>query len=530
MLPQKDQLNKEQSSQNINDGQQQQQQQPNQTGIPDNLKASMEYMSGVSLADVRVEYNSDKPEQMQAHAYTQGTKIYIAPGQEKHLAHELWHVVQQKGGRVKKTVQFKKDAPGNDNQSLEGEADKKGQEAMKMAKIPELLPQKELEHQTTAQDIVQRVKVEKESHYGKFYVDDAAYDFTTDKRSLNAHISFEPGDNTDATKIGLTQSISAQKAGKVAAIDPNSASKMSATGERIDRLSDKDNPVYGSASLGEGKELKDTAQNNNTSGKPTDLKPGANRNATYDLGHHYKKKPTDADWTSKDAGLFDGPTTQGAANSKKEFETTALALDGKQKGEYYGSVKWGWERDGANKLKKIPFEIVSKGVPSKDFMGAAKKWNDGKTRGTYEVINDDTDVESLTSSAILFKLKAGDQVVQEGTLSTNTTAFVALRVSKAADESLVGKRGSMDVKFLKDIRDGDDTIKLPIVKTKLTTAKDVSLYKDKDRIKKKKLLEKDTRMKVLKEDTDADMVQIEIVDGANTGDTGWIKKSQMKDE
>ena len=37
---------------------------------------------------------------MQARAYTQGSEIYMAPGQERHLAHEAWHVVQQKQGRV----------------------------------------------------------------------------------------------------------------------------------------------------------------------------------------------------------------------------------------------------------------------------------------------------------------------------------------------------------------------------------------------------------------------------------------------
>lgn len=35
--------------------------------------------------------------------YSQGTDIHIGPGQEKHLPHEAWHVVQQKQGRVKPT-------------------------------------------------------------------------------------------------------------------------------------------------------------------------------------------------------------------------------------------------------------------------------------------------------------------------------------------------------------------------------------------------------------------------------------------
>ncbi|WP_218043744.1 eCIS core domain-containing protein [Flavobacterium gawalongense] len=66
----------------------------NNTGLPDNLKAGIENLSDYSMNDVKVHYNSDKPDQLQAHAYAQGTDIHVAPGQEKHLPHEAWHVVQ----------------------------------------------------------------------------------------------------------------------------------------------------------------------------------------------------------------------------------------------------------------------------------------------------------------------------------------------------------------------------------------------------------------------------------------------------
>jgi len=61
---------------------------PNQTGLPDELKAGVENLSGYSLDDVRVHYNSSKPAQLQALAYTQGTEIHVASGQEEHLLHE----------------------------------------------------------------------------------------------------------------------------------------------------------------------------------------------------------------------------------------------------------------------------------------------------------------------------------------------------------------------------------------------------------------------------------------------------------
>lgn len=78
----------------------------NDTGLPDSLKAGVEKLSGISLDDVNVHYNSAQPAQLQAHAYAQGTDIHLAPGQEKHLPHEAWHVVQQKQGRVKPTAQM----------------------------------------------------------------------------------------------------------------------------------------------------------------------------------------------------------------------------------------------------------------------------------------------------------------------------------------------------------------------------------------------------------------------------------------
>jgi|GEM_PF-6299703 len=71
--------------------------------LPASLKAEIESESGISLEEVRVHYNSALPAQMSALAYTQGVDIHVGPGQETHLPHEAWHVVQQKQGRVKPT-------------------------------------------------------------------------------------------------------------------------------------------------------------------------------------------------------------------------------------------------------------------------------------------------------------------------------------------------------------------------------------------------------------------------------------------
>jgi hypothetical protein len=129
----------------------------NNTGIPDNLKSGIENISGFSMDDVQVHYNSDKPAQLQAHAYAQGTDIHIAPGQEQHLPHEAWHVVQQKQGRVIPTKQMKGKVKVNDDTGLENEADVMGDKAMNMDSDP-IRGQLKFESPGTMQP-VQRVAV-----------------------------------------------------------------------------------------------------------------------------------------------------------------------------------------------------------------------------------------------------------------------------------------------------------------------------------------------------------------------------------
>lgn len=95
------------------------------TGLPDGLKSGLEHLSGFDLSPVRVHYNSPNPARVGALAYAQGANIHLGPGQERHLPHEGWHVVQQMQGRVRPTVQYK-NAPINTDTSLEREADMMG--------------------------------------------------------------------------------------------------------------------------------------------------------------------------------------------------------------------------------------------------------------------------------------------------------------------------------------------------------------------------------------------------------------------
>ncbi|WP_234030547.1 DUF4157 domain-containing protein [Undibacterium sp. 14-3-2] len=102
---------------------------PNNTGLPNQLKSGIESLSGMSMDHVKVHYNSSQPAQLNALAYAQGSDIHVAPGQEQHLPHEAWHVVQQAQGRVKPTMQMKDGVPVNDDVGLETEADVMGAKA-----------------------------------------------------------------------------------------------------------------------------------------------------------------------------------------------------------------------------------------------------------------------------------------------------------------------------------------------------------------------------------------------------------------
>ncbi|WP_158628766.1 eCIS core domain-containing protein [Dyella choica] len=99
-------------------------------GLPDRLRMNMEAMSGIALDDVRVHRNSGQPAQLNALAYAQGNDIHLGPGQEQHLPHEAWHVVQQRQGRVAATAQLAGYAI-NDNVGLEREADAMGAHAQR---------------------------------------------------------------------------------------------------------------------------------------------------------------------------------------------------------------------------------------------------------------------------------------------------------------------------------------------------------------------------------------------------------------
>jgi Domain of unknown function (DUF4157) len=108
--------------------------------IPDQVRAKMEAAFGTDFSDVRVHVGQEASS-IGAIAYTWGTNIHFAPGQynphtiqgQKLLGHELWHVVQQKSGRVSNP--FGSGVAVVQDHALEAEADRMGVKAAMTALV-----------------------------------------------------------------------------------------------------------------------------------------------------------------------------------------------------------------------------------------------------------------------------------------------------------------------------------------------------------------------------------------------------------
>ena len=141
---------------------------PNNTGLPDGLKSGIEALSGISMDNVKVHYNSSQPAQLNALAYAQGRDIHVAPGQKRCLPHEAWHLVQQAQGRVKPTMQMKGGVPVNDDEGLEQEADVMGAKALANAAEVQGAPQEQAHLQGTFAPVQRTGPEQRELHIKKF--------------------------------------------------------------------------------------------------------------------------------------------------------------------------------------------------------------------------------------------------------------------------------------------------------------------------------------------------------------------------
>lgn len=132
---------------------------PATRSLPAPLRRAIECLGGYDLRDVRVHYDSPAPARVGARAFACGSAIHLGPGAESALAHEAWHVVQQKQGRTPATSLLD-GAALNDDPRLEAEADLMGALALRLCHTPyqarEQHPRQRLRRHSVAAPVLQR--------------------------------------------------------------------------------------------------------------------------------------------------------------------------------------------------------------------------------------------------------------------------------------------------------------------------------------------------------------------------------------
>ena len=400
-------------------------------------------------------------------ALAHGTDLHFAPGHydpgnERGLAllgHELAHVVQQAEGRVTATAQYAGLAI-DDRADLEREADVWGVRAARGQPVGRARGGDARAAAVSQRAVAQRAP--QTSHWGRFV--DTTYRLGVE--GAEATITFEPGPNTDATKIGFSQSVRNVAEGQPQTIDPSQEQRMvpagPGAGGRIDTFTGprgdvQDNPVYGALPDGPGGTLAETPERNARPGLAPPFQPG--NGISYELGHHF----TDvAGPHTRNAWMYDAPSRGAHPSTSMRFESTALALEGTQAGTYYGSVRWGWERNANGQLRLLDFELASHGAPTQDFLAPAAQWNSTTGRGTIVTRAAATQVfGQVGDAAPRFTLPAGVTVTVRDHSVDNHGAVQFQEVDIVSGDHQ-GDHGFVRVRDLRDVGDGPATIDLPV--------------------------------------------------------------------
>ncbi len=304
--------------------------------LPSNTQQEMESKIGADFSGVRIHTDANAVQmskEMGAKAFTHGSDVYFNKGNYqpdskagKHLlAHELTHTVQQGGAALK---------------------GKRGQRNG-------LTIQRKV-----GNSLIQRAVTEtkQESHAGLFELDRhtpvGGPTFVPQGR-YSVKVDFNPYQVVNCQEIDLTQT-------SIALV--NGTPQFASAADRARALV-----------AGEG-----------TVGKAIDQQPDANPNPYYtrntagnqEAGTQVGKRTGNSKGTK--AFLTDTPGLRNRTAGQRlaiDFETCAVCTKGVDTGTYYGCVSWGFDIDAANKFTEHPFNLVSRGTPSADFLAAAKKWN-----------------------------------------------------------------------------------------------------------------------------------------------------------
>ena len=402
-----------------------------------------------------------------ARAYASGERIAFAAAPSLHTAaHEAAHVIQQRAGvRPAGGV-------GQVGDPYERHADAVASRVVQRQSSEELLAPYAAAHsgfgernavQMSAQNtfygkltdaIVEKIDKKKDVSQPGVTIRENEDD---PGRGVRMRIVFEPGVAVDATKIAMVQSVRRTSGGKALIADPTQRNRIvergAGEGYRLDRAVTSNNPVFGSLPLKQGQGLADTPK----SDAPTPDGPGT----TYETGYRFFDS---SGLRKQNAFLDDKAAWDTSGPAGMAFETTAVAIEGKQTGTYYGSVSWGWEIDANDVLKIHEFKKVSDGTPSQNLLAPAAKWNASTARGTIVTRSDPTQV---------YKYRGG-QMVPAFTIDKDVTVNISsisaigsqtYQWAVPTDATLANKKGYINVSDLADKGGGAPTADLPVPAT-----------------------------------------------------------------
>jgi hypothetical protein len=257
----------------------------------------------------------------------------------------------------------------------------------------------ELQHtrQESGREKIQRKPVD--SRWGTFT--DFYYEpiyFSGKGCGVEMYMKFKPGPNVNASAIGMVQSAMSYNLGEPEPLSGDHSEDAVMKSRSIDGFMDNYNPRLGVQE--EGFQIDQQGHIHNplyaaeeprkgdtmltTPTKPVKEDPDLADKTKYkgwgQHGHHILDNEGKPEEKPLDAELSDRPQNNFRRNNSGQiFETTALAIDGVQKGTYYGSVTWGWQVDGNGEYKKLDMQLVSDGMPSATFLKAAELWNKGQS-------------------------------------------------------------------------------------------------------------------------------------------------------
>ena len=212
-----------------------------------------------------------------------------------------------------------------------------------------------------------------------------------DNYGADIEISFAPGKSVDAESIALVQTAQSYQSGRAGHVDPLDDVPQPETVK-----TEKDQEVFKSRMLddmiGLGTHI-DAPPQSRTPLSYTNRDPKSKDeslassvpNADYKVDPHDEstRKHVQFGWRTpkkgaKPAQMGDIPrlTVAQGESASQRFETTALAIEGVQKGAYYGSVQWGWTKQAdTTEVEPIDFQLSKDASPSPAFFKAAEKWN-----------------------------------------------------------------------------------------------------------------------------------------------------------